>query len=60
MKVWDNKDFEDFEDFEDQGTIRWFFSYRSNFPNEVLPIFLCLKYYLEFLEKKTPDPGVPL
>ena len=29
-------------------------------PNEVLPIFLCLEYYADFLEKKSSDPGVPL
>ena len=39
----------------DQEAIWW-----QHFPNEVLPIFLCLEYYLEFLEKKSPDPGVPL
>ena len=35
-----------------------FFIYKKN-QNEVLPIFICLEYYLEFLEKKSPDPGVP-
>ena len=32
--------------------------YKTN-PNEVLPIFLCIEYYLELLEK-TPNPRVPL
>ena len=44
----------------DQGAFLTMFSYIKKSLNEVLPIFLCLEYYEEFLEKKSPDPGVPL
>ena len=44
----------------DQGAFLTMFSYIKKSLNEVLPIFLYLEYYEEFLEKKSPDPGVPL
>ena len=36
----------------DQGAFLTMFSYIKKNPNEVLPIFLNLEYYEEFLEKK--------
>ena len=39
----------------------WRFFKHKKSPNEVLPIFLYVEYYEEFLErKKSPDPEVPL
>ena len=38
-----------------------FFLYMKKKTNEALPIFLCLEYYLEFLEKKiTQSRSAPL
>ena len=41
----------------DQGDFLTMFDffYEKN-PNEVLPFYLCIEYYAEFIDEKSPDP----